>query len=115
LEVAEDSQAWPCDFPSAQFVKFKMTTGARGQGGVGRKTDPGAVRVLVASAELEPAQIQDLADVVPKLLDIKAKVGIPIRFQVRVEMGDGKVVPPAEAAKEANALLKNVKEELQLG
>jgi len=115
LEVTEDSQVWPCDFPSAQFVKFKMTTGARGQTGVGRKTDPGAVRVLVASAELEPAQIQDLADVVPKLLDIKAKVGIPIRFQVRVEMGDGKVVPSAEAAKEANALLKNVKEELQLG
>jgi hypothetical protein len=30
-------------------------------------------------------------------------------------MGDGKTLPPATAAKEANDLLKNVKDGLQLG
>jgi hypothetical protein len=50
----------------------------------------------------------------PKLLEIKAKANAPIRFHVRIEMGDGKALPPAAAAKEANDLLKSVKEGLQL-
>lgn len=114
LELAEGSQGWPCDFPSAQFVKLKVTTGATGEGtGVG--TGGGLTKVLVASAELEPAQVQDLGDIMPKLLEIKAKANAPIRFHVRIEMGDGKTLPPAAAAKEANDLLKSVKDGLQLG
>ncbi|MFX1495850.1 MAG: hypothetical protein ACFFBZ_16320, partial [Promethearchaeota archaeon] len=78
------------------------------------RKDSGLSKILVASSELEPAQVQDLADIMPKLLDIKAKANTPIRFHFRVEMGDGENLPPDEAAKKANDLLKEVKEGLEL-
>jgi len=116
LELAEDSGAWPCDFPAAQSAKFRMTKAATGSvpGGVAGGVVVPSPKVLVANAELEPSEIQDLGDIVPKLLKIKAKTNAPIRFHVRIEMGDGKTLPSAELAKEANALLKDVKEGLEL-
>jgi hypothetical protein len=115
LELDIKSQAWPCDFPSAQFAKFKVAA-AGGKGGTGA-TGVGGVatpKTLVAVADLEPSQVQDLGDVMPKLLEVKTKTNTPIRFQVRIEMGDGKTVPLAEVAQKANAILKGVKEGLQL-
>jgi hypothetical protein len=85
------------------------TTGSGGGAGTG---DMGGIssKILAANAELEPAQVQDLGDIMPKLLAIKAKTNTPIRFQVRIEMGDGKTLPPTAVAKEANALLASIKE-----
>jgi hypothetical protein len=111
LELADGSGAWPCEFPAAQAAKFRVTKAATdgspgaGAGGVGVP----APKVLVAGAELEPSEIQELGDVVPKLLKLKAKINTPIRFHIRIELGDGKTMPSAEAAKEANAMLKGVK------
>ena len=68
---------------------------------------------LCAEADLEPSQIQDLGDIVPKLLEIK-KTGLPMRFRLRIEIGDGKTPPPENVVKDVNALLRDVKEELQL-
>ncbi|MGD9730326.1 MAG: hypothetical protein AB7V39_28655, partial [Nitrospiraceae bacterium] len=112
LELAEDSQAWPCDFPSAQFVKLKVSvgTGAEKTG----KGEPPKPQVLVAESELDPFQIQDLGDIVPELLKLKAKANVPVRFHVRIEMGDGKTLPTEELAKKFKALLKKVKEDLDL-
>lgn len=31
LELTKDSQAWPCDFPSAQFVRLKLAAGPSGK------------------------------------------------------------------------------------
>jgi len=109
LQLTEGSQSWPCDFPSAQFVKFRVSEAPP-------KYPPGPElgKVLSADAELQPSQIQDLGDIVSKLLDIKAKYDAPLRFHVRIEMGDGKNIPSAEAAAEANALLRNVDDELHL-
>lgn len=115
LELSEDSQAWPCDFPSAQFVKLKIATGVpAGAAGAGAGESTRAPNVLVADAELNPSEIQELGDVMPGLLKLKAKANTPLRFQVRVEMGDGKTLPSPEATKEANKLLRGVKEGLQL-
>jgi hypothetical protein len=116
LELDAGSQAWPCDFPSAQFVKVKVAAaggkgGTGGTGGVGGTAIP---KMLVAVADLEPSQVQDLGDIVPKLLDVKNKSNVPIRFQVRIEMGDGKTMPSAEVAQKANAILKSVKEGMEL-
>jgi hypothetical protein len=69
--------------------------------------------MLCAEADLEPSQIQDLGDIVPKLLEIK-KTGLPMRFRLRIEIGDGKAAPPEKEAKELNALLKDITEEWQL-
>lgn len=111
LELAEGSQACPCDFPSAQLVKLKPSASAP-QGGDGGAGERG--KALVAHANLEPSQVQELGDIMGKLLEIKVKAKTPVRFEVRIEMGDGKTPPPAEAVKEANDLLKRVKEGLQL-
>jgi hypothetical protein len=113
-ELEAGAQAWPCDFPSAQFVKVKVAT-AGGKGGTGGTGGGGATpKMLVAVADLEPSQVQDLGDIVPKLLEVKTKTNTPIRFQIRIEMGDGKALPAADAAQKANAILKSVKEGLQL-
>jgi hypothetical protein len=115
LELEAGSQAWPCDFPSAQFVKFKVATAGTTAGGGGTGGTGGAVpKMLVATADLEPSQVQDLGDIVPKLLELKTKSNIPIRFNIRIELGDGKTMPSAEVAQKANALLKGIKEGLQL-
>jgi hypothetical protein len=68
---------------------------------------------LCAEADLEPSQIQDLGDIVPKLLEIK-KTGLRIRFRLRIEIGDGKTAPPENVVREVNTLLRDVKEDLQL-
>jgi hypothetical protein len=115
LEVAEGSQAWPCDFPSAQFAKFTVATGGAVAGtGVGGVADVGLGTILVAAGELGPAQVQDLGDIVPKLLEIKAKAGTLIRFHIRIEVGDGKARPAEEVAREINVLLKRINEGLEL-
>jgi hypothetical protein len=88
-----------------------MGGGASGGMGVTEVSSP---KMLVASAEFEPSEIQDLGDIIPDLLKLKAKANTPFRFQVRIEMGDGKVMPSADAAKAVNVLLKGVKEGWQL-
>lgn len=113
LELLPESQQWPCDLASAQFVKFKVAAGA-GRGNVPGGEPPGESKLLTASAELDSAQVQELGDIMPKLLAIKAKLNVPIKVHVRVELGDGKTVPSAEAKKQANVFLKTVKEELEL-
>ncbi len=107
LALAEKSTAWPCDFPAAQTVILQPP-----------KTPPpppppSPGLTLGAEAELEPSQIQDLGDIVPKLLEIK-KTGLPMRFRLRIEIGDGKTAPPESVVKEVNTLLRDVKEDLQL-
>ena len=113
--MAEGSQAWPCDFPSAQFARFtvasradRIETGARGVADGGPRT------ILVAAGELQPGQVQELGDIVPKLLEIKAKAGTPIRFHVRIEVGDEQALPAEEIAREINTLLQRVREDLRL-
>lgn len=115
LELEAGAQAWPCDFPSAQFVKFKVAAAGAGGGtggtGGGGGTPP---KTLVAVADLEPSQVQDLGDIMPKLLEVKTKANVPILFQIRIEMGDGKTMPSAETAQKVNAILKGVNERMQL-
>ena len=113
LELVEGFGAWPCDFPAALSVKFKVASIAP-VGGAGVGVGGVAPKVLVASAELEPSEIQELGDIMPKLLKVTAKANAPIRFHVRIVMGDGKTLPPPETAAEVNALLKDVKEGLEL-
>jgi len=55
-----------------------------------------------------------LGDIMPKLLDVKAKANVPVRFHVRIEVGDGEQVPPENVTNEFNKLLKDIKGELRL-
>lgn len=112
IELTEDSQPWPNDFPAAQFVKLKATTGSKESRGAGGEAS--RVSGLEASAELSPSQIQDLGDIVDKLTQIKAKTNTPVRFFVRIEVGDSKTKPSDQVTKEINTLLKGVKDDLEL-
>ncbi|MFH1373963.1 MAG: DUF499 domain-containing protein [bacterium] len=116
IELGDGSTEWPCDYANAQSVKLQVAAGAGagagGTGGVGRAGVPS--KSLVAAAELEPSQIQDLGDIIPQLLEIKTKSNIPLQFRVQITFGDGKEVPPEEATKEINKLLEDLKDGFKL-
>jgi len=107
VEMIDGSGQWPCEFHAAQSIKIKVSSGGGGGAGGPGGSPP---KVLVASAELEPSEIQDLGDAMPKLLEIKAKTNVPVKFHVRVELGDGDDLPPQEVADEINELLDGLKD-----
>lgn len=111
LEINEGSQSWPCDFPTAQFVTFKQVAGDKARAGAG---GGGQKKVYVVNTELEPSQIQELGDKIPELLQIKNKAGIPLSFHVRIELGDGKTLPPSDVTQKINTLLDDVKKGMKL-
>jgi hypothetical protein len=59
-------------------------------------------------------RIQDLGDKMDKLLKIKAKSKVPIKFHIRLEIGDGQKVPSQQVAAEVTQVLADVSNELQL-
>ncbi len=114
-ELVDGSAAWPCDFHAAKSVRIKVAAskpdGGEGElGGSGVFGGSGASRkMLAATAALEPSEIQDLADAMPKLLDIKAKCKVPLAFTVRIELGDGQKEPDAAVVEQVNQVLKEVR------
>jgi hypothetical protein len=114
-ELVDGSAKWPCEFHAAQSIRIKVATSGGGLPGGGKGAGGGPPpKIMVATAYLEPAQIQDLGDKVDELLKIKAKSKVPIRFQVRVELGDGQTMPPSGVAAEVTQVLADISDELQL-
>ena len=115
-ELIDGSVKWPCEMHAAGTVRLKVSAagggGTSGTGGAGGAAV--ASKVLSASAYLEPSQIQDLADELPRLLEIKAKSKVPIQFRLQVDVGDGKTVPPKSVAAEVTEVLSGISGELQL-
>jgi hypothetical protein len=93
IELVDGSATWPCDYPAAATVNLKEAPagaaggGGGGAGGGGPKPPLPTPGVLVGSSELEPHELQDLADNIQKILDVKAQTGVPIRFHLRIEVG----------------------------
>lgn len=115
VELADGSGTWPCEFSAAKAVRLKVATGGKDGGGGGFDSGGGGAKgKLVAVAPFEPSEIQDLADAIPKLLELKAKSKVPIQFQVRIEVGDGTVLPPAKLVEEINSVLGAVKDGFQV-
>jgi hypothetical protein len=114
--LVDGSSKWPCEMHAAGTVRLKVAaSGGGGTSGTGG-TGGGAVasKVLTASAYLEPSQIQDLADLMPRLLEIKAKSKVAIQFRIQVDVGDGKAVPPKNVVADVTAVLAEISGELQL-
>lgn len=108
-ELADGSAAWPCEFHAAKSVRITVVAGKSGEreGGFdGGKPSP---RKLAATAIMEPSEIQNLADAMPRLLNIKAKSKVPIAFTVRIELGNGQEVPDDTVVEQVNEVLKEVK------
>jgi hypothetical protein len=114
-ELVDGSVKWPCEYHAAQTVALKVATSGGGTGGGGFDTGAGGPKKkLVGIAPFEPAEIQDLGDVVPKLLELKAKSKVPIQFLVRVELGDGTALPPPSLVEQLNKILASVKDEFRV-
>ena len=106
------SADWPCEFPSASAVKLVVSSGTKTPG----EPAPPPVRpnCLVADAELESSEIVDLADIMPKLLEIKAKSQLPIKFRVQIEVGGGQTAPASDVKDRINAILRDLKDGFEL-
>jgi hypothetical protein len=113
-ELIDGSAKWPCEMHAAGTVRLKAAASSGGGSGGTGGTGGAVSKVLSASAYLEPSQIQDLADMVPRLLGIKAKSKVAIRFRIQVDVGDGKAVPPKDVAAEVTEVLSEISGELQL-
>jgi hypothetical protein len=107
--------------PAANTVKLKVADaggaadGAVREGGGWTGTETGIVtKKLVAQADLEPSEVQDLGDLVPQLLEIKNKANTPVAFRVRIEVGDGQSDPDAESADAISKLLQGIREDFKL-
>jgi hypothetical protein len=108
-ELEKTSGPWPCDLPGAQSVRMRAA-----RGGVPPRPEERTGGVSygpyrIAEAELEPAEVQDLGDLVPKLLEVKAKSNVPLKFIVRVRAGDGETAPPEDAVRQISGLLEDIK------
>jgi hypothetical protein len=110
IELVDGSGTWPCDFSGAKAVRLKTASGAGAPSGGPDGGLPGASKKLVAAAVLEPSEIQDLADALPQLLEIKTKSKVPISFQIRIEVGDGTELPAPSIIAQFNSVLEAMKE-----
>ena len=79
LERTVDSKPWPCDYGDAQWIKVRVPKGVPSP-----PPPPPPDGEWVAEADLQPSQIQDLAETMGDLL--KAAAGIEIKFHLRVEL-----------------------------
>jgi hypothetical protein len=62
----------------------------------------------------EPSLIQDLGDMIPALLDIKAKAKVPMTFRVVLQIGDGTTPATEAAVSEVNRVLKDLDDRFQV-
>lgn len=112
-ELADGSAAWPCELYGAKSVTIQVAaskpSGAGGSQG-GSMGDGAMPNKLTATAALEPSEIQDLAEAVPRLLELKAKSKTPITFTVRIEVGNGEQTPASDVAEQVNEVLQGIKD-----
>lgn len=106
--------SWPCDFPSAGAVKFKMVQVSSGVESGSEQPKPAPTNYLIVSAEaeLQPSEIQDLGDIMPKLLAMKAKLGVTMKFKLKVVLGDEANRPAEDTILVVNNLLQSVNRQL---
>jgi hypothetical protein len=112
IDLEQGSGTWPCDFSGAKAVKLVMAKATGGVGDGGVHETPG---VYVAQVDLEPSEVQDLGETIPKLLNITAATDTPLRFHMRVEVGSEKKPADKAVVGKVNTELKKVKKGLTLG
>ncbi len=96
LETTGDSGPWPYDAPGAQYARLRLP-------GTAAVTPipplPPKPRLWFGEAELEPHEIQSLAEVVDEV--VRAAVGYGLKFQLHIELGSA--APPGPGGRSAPA------------
>ncbi|MGE0825940.1 MAG: DUF499 domain-containing protein [Candidatus Binatia bacterium] len=111
LERTPDSNAWPCDFARAATIKLRVPKEEQTPRVFEKEEPPRKPGVLIASADLQVSQIQDLAEHVAELA--RLAVGFDLTFHVRVEFG-GSSRPSEEIITKMNNLLSEVSDVFKL-
>ena len=106
LERTVDLKPWPCDYGDAQWIKVRVPKFAPPPP---PPPPPPPSDVFVAEAELEPNQIQDLAEEMGEILG--ATAGHDLKFRLRIEL-DGKT--PIDVVTKINQQLKTINDKLNL-
>jgi hypothetical protein len=105
------SIAWPCEMAAASTVTMRQPSAA----GMEEPVKGGYVSkptgVYTATADLQPAALQDLVDILPDV--VKAAAGILLQFQLQVTLGTGEEIS-AGKLEEINKLLESVNSELRM-
>ncbi len=104
LELGEDSAGWPTHIAAAGAVKLRLLE-------EGVPPPPPAAGARVAEADLQPDQIQDLADKLPDLLH--AAAGLELRLRLRVEIG-GYPAPTDDKLEDIRRMLEEICQDLRL-
>ncbi|MDQ2843407.1 MAG: DUF499 domain-containing protein [Acidobacteriota bacterium] len=81
LERTSDSAAWPCDFGGANSIKVMAREGTPP-----REPEPQRPPGISVEADLDVAELQDLAARAPDL--VRAAAGMGLRINVRVALGN---------------------------
>lgn len=118
LETTPDSGSWPCDFASARSVHLSLprepiTRPASTPPLTIRETPPVAAvpSVLVAEADLQDYELQNLAEQVGQLT--KETIGLTLTFHLRIELSPAAQVSEATVGK-VNEILAEVSDKLKL-
>jgi len=102
-----DSAQWPCDYGGAQWIKLQLSK----EPSPLPPPPPPTPGTLVAEGDLQPGQIQDLADSMGELL--KAAEGRSMKFRVHIELGEkGQIAD--EMVEKINKILRHIDENLTL-
>ena len=111
IELASESQPWPCDFANAQHVVVQAATTPGTSDYSKERSDQKRLGTVTAQATLEANGVQDLSDKIPGIM--MAAVGHQLRFNVQVELS-GENPPEPTILDSINALLNEVSEEFRL-
>jgi len=113
LERTIDSKPWPCDFGDAQWIKIRVPQGVNPPPVSGSQTEgyvvPPPAGKRIAEAEMQPNQLQDMADIMGELLGTAGEYHL--KFFLRIEV-DAKT--PQEVIDKLNQLLDEVNGEIVL-
>jgi hypothetical protein len=107
VEWDAESAAWPCDPSAAAKVVLKAVAGAGGGGSGGGGGYTMNDKGVTYRAQLQPNEIQDLADALTSIMELQAKHGIKIRFNLDVV-----VTAETDLKPEATAELRQALEDI---
>ncbi|HVB60472.1 MAG TPA: hypothetical protein VNE61_04685, partial [Ktedonobacteraceae bacterium] len=119
LETTADSGPWPCAFSAARSVHLSLPSEPVARPApvpppsltIRESAAPAAPGMLVAAADLQEYEIQNLAEQVGQLT--KETIGLNLSFHLRVELGPAAQISEATIA-QVNELLAEVSERLRL-